>query len=64
MRVRDMSIPTALGVAITVGSLALRYNDIKKRTRNPKLKRLVVGFGAAHILLGTIDLIKENPRYV
>lgn len=60
MKVRSGFIPTALGVAITGGALALRYNDIKKRTRNPKIKKLVIGFGVAHILLGTIDLIRDQ----
>lgn len=51
---REGLIPTVLGTAVTAAGLALRGN-------NPVVGWGVAGFGLAHIVLGTIDLI-EHPK--
>ncbi|MGE4282541.1 MAG: asparagine synthase [Clostridia bacterium] len=53
MKVREGLIPTVLGSAVTVGGLALR-------TVNPLIGWGVTGFGLAHVVLGTIDLVEHR----
>jgi hypothetical protein len=53
MKVREGLIPTVLGSAVTVGGLALR-------SVNPLIGWGVTGFGLAHIVLGTIDLVEHR----
>lgn len=52
---REGLIPAVLGTAVTAAGLALRR-------ANPVLGWGVAGFGLAHILLGTIDLIEHRPN--
>lgn len=57
MKIREGMIPTILGTAVTATGLAVR----------PVSKLLsygLTGFGLAHIVLGTIDLIEHrHPQY-
>jgi len=52
---RESLIPTVLGAAVTTTGLALR-------NVNPMIGWGVTGFGLAHILLGTIDLVQHNSN--
>lgn len=58
-------IPTLLGTAVTGVSLAARAPDISKRGIKKKEMGSMVatgllGFGLAHIVLGSIDLITDR----
>ncbi|MCG8499522.1 MAG: asparagine synthase [Firmicutes bacterium] len=53
MKVREGVIPTALGGIVTLGGIALR-------SVNPLLGWGITGFGLAHIVLGTIDLVEHR----
>ena len=55
MEVHEGTIPTALGTVVTGVGATL----IAKRV-SPMLSAGVVGFGAAHILLGAIDLVQHR----
>jgi len=53
MKMREGLIPTVLGTVVTVTGLAIR----------PVAKQVswgITGFGLAHILLGTIDLVEHR----
>lgn len=51
---REGLLPTVLGTAVTATGLALR-------TANPVLGWGIAGFGLAHLVLGTIDLVEHRP---
>lgn len=58
-------IPTVLGTAVTGASLAARVPDIRKRgIKNDNMGAMIatglLGFGLAHVVLGSIDLVKER----
>lgn len=53
MNIREGLIPTALGTAVTATGYVLK----QKRGTNKMLANTVFGFGLAHIVLGSIDLI-------
>lgn len=58
-------VPTALGVAVTTGAVALRAMDMKKRGMKkkemiPMIETAALGFGLAHIVLGTMDLVEHR----
>jgi hypothetical protein len=55
MKTREGLIPTVLGTVVTAGGIALR-------AAAPALGWGVAGFGLAHIVLGTIDLIEHRKR--
>ncbi|WML35733.1 asparagine synthase [Clostridium sp. OS1-26] len=62
---REGLVPTVLGVAVTTGAVALRAMDMKKRGMKrkemlPMAETAALGFGLAHIVLGTIDLIEHR----
>lgn len=62
---REGLVPTVLGVAVTTGAVALRAMDMKKRGIKrkemlPMAETAALGFGLAHIVLGTIDLIEHR----
>lgn len=55
MEVREGTVPVALGTVVTgVGAVMIAMKMV------PMIAAGVVGFGAAHILLGGIDLIGNN----
>jgi hypothetical protein len=53
MKVREGLVPTVLGSAVTATGLALR-------PLSKSVSWAVTGFGLAHIVLGTIDLIEHR----
>lgn len=55
MEVHEGTIPTALGTVVTGVGATL----VAKRV-SPMIAAGVVGFGAAHILLGAIDLVQHR----
>ena len=55
MAVREGTIPTALGTVVTGVGAALAVKHKK-----PMIAAGVVGFGAAHIILGAIDLVQHK----
>lgn len=62
---REGILPIILGTAVTVTGAAMRGMDMKKHgmTKHDTAVALgagLVGLGAAHILLGTIDLIGDR----
>jgi hypothetical protein len=62
---REGIIPIILGTAVTATGAAMRGIDMKKNGMNKHdaaiaLGAGLVGLGAAHIILGAIDLIVDN----
>lgn len=58
MEVREGLIPTALGSAVTLTGAIM-----KRRDTAPMIAAGIVGFGLAHIILGTVDMVQHNRRY-
>lgn len=52
---REGLVPTVLGTAVTAAGVVL-----KKREVAPMIASGIVGFGLAHVVLGTIDLATHN----
>jgi hypothetical protein len=64
---REGVIPILLGTAVTATGAVLRGTDMKKRGMNKHDTKValgagLVGLGAAHIILGAIDLIGDRSR--
>ncbi len=64
MRVKEGLVPIVLGTVVTGASMAFRAQDMrrhkmKKKDMVPMAETALLGFGAAHIVLGAIDLIKH-----
>ncbi|MCR1899868.1 asparagine synthase [Irregularibacter muris] len=62
---REGLIPTALGTVVTGAALASRMSDMKKKGfKNEDMSSMVatglLGFGLAHVVLGSIDLIQDR----
>lgn len=65
MIIKEGLIPTALGTIVTTAGAIVDYKAMQKRhsKKNDTLKMAaagVVGFGLAHVVLGTIDLIEHS----
>lgn len=61
---REGLIPTILGTAVTATGLAMRGYDMKKNGMGKHDTAVaigagVLGFGLAHIVLGSIDLVRK-----
>lgn len=61
---REGLIPTVLGTAVTATGLAMRGYDMKKhgmdkRDTTVAIGAGVLGFGLAHVVLGSIDLFQK-----
>lgn len=56
MAVREGLVPTVLGTAVTVTGLAIK-------NVTPSIGWGIVGFGLAHVVLGTIDLVEHANEY-
>lgn len=62
---REGLIPTLLGTAVTGVALANRVPDIRRRGMQksevgPMIATGLIGFGLAHVVLGSIDLIQRR----
>lgn len=64
---REGLIPTVLGTAVTAAGAALKANDMRKRDMQPGEEPIIplvaagiIGFGLAHVVLGTIDLVEHR----
>lgn len=58
-------ITTALGTAVTASSFALRASSLKNRKMHkrdivPMIETAALGFGLAHVVLGTVDLLQNR----
>lgn len=53
MQVREGIVPAVLGAAVTATGFTVKR-------KNPSLGWGIIGFGAAHIVLGAIDLVEHN----
>lgn len=58
MNIREGIIPTVLGTVVTTAGTAVFRQKNKSKTF-AAITAGVIGFGLAHILLGSIDLIKD-----
>lgn len=56
MNIREGLIPTVLGTAVTATGYMLK----QKRGTNKMVANTVFGFGLAHVVLGSIDLIQHR----
>lgn len=56
MNTREGLIPTALGTAVTTTGYLLK----QKKGSNKMVANTIFGFGLAHIVLGSIDLIQKK----
>ncbi|MBB3111092.1 hypothetical protein FHS18_003160 [Paenibacillus phyllosphaerae] len=54
---REGLIPTVLGTAVTATGAAMLG-----KSRNRQLATAILGFGAAHIVLGAIDLVEHRKE--
>ena len=57
MGTREGFIPATLGTAVTVLGTALVAKKVA-----PKVASAIVGFGVAHVVLGSIDLVEHKHR--
>ncbi|MCT2535269.1 asparagine synthase [Aquibacillus koreensis] len=56
MDIREGTIPTALGTAVTATGYALK----QKQGSNKMVANTIFGFGLAHVVLGAIDLVQHR----
>lgn len=54
MKVREGLIPTVLGAAVTTAGVVMKRRDIA-----PIIAAGIVGYGLAHIVLGSMDLVEH-----
>lgn len=62
---REGLIPTVLGTAVTATGAAMRGMDMRRRGMRkneimPMVAAGIIGFGLAHVVLGTIDLVNDR----
>ncbi|KAB3529256.1 asparagine synthase [Alkaliphilus serpentinus] len=59
---REGMVPTILGTGVTAAGVALKGMSMKQDRSNmmPMVAAGIIGFGLAHVVLGTIDLIEHN----
>lgn len=55
-QIREGLIPTVLGTAVTATGFAMKQS----RNIDPMISNTIVGFGLAHIVLGSIDLYQNR----
>jgi len=63
MTVKEGLIPTILGTAVTAAGALWDSKEMKGRSNKdimPMVAAGVVGFGLAHIILGSIDLMQNK----
>jgi len=57
MAKKEGTIPTALGAVVTAAGVTMATMEVA-----PMIAAGVIGFGAAHIVLGGIDIIQRKTR--
>ena len=57
---REGLIPTILGTAVTAAGATFSRKNMKKKNMLPMVEAAIIGFGVAHIVLGTIDLVEHR----
>ena len=57
MAKKEGTIPTALGTVVTAAGITMATMEVA-----PVIAAGVIGFGAAHIVLGGIDIIQRKRR--
>jgi len=57
MEIKTGLIPTVLGTAVTVTGAMMKRRDMR-----PMIASGIVGFGLAHIVLGTIDMVQHRNK--
>lgn len=62
---REGVIPIIAGTAVTLTGAVMRGADMEKRGMKreditPMIAAGLVGFGIAHVVLGTIDLVQDR----
>ncbi|MGV8983335.1 asparagine synthase [Clostridium sp.] len=57
---REGLIPTILGAVVTATGATLSRNNMKTKNMLPMIEAGVIGFGLAHIVLGSIDLVEHR----
>ncbi len=55
MEIMEGMIPTVLGTAVTATGAIM-----KKRRMAPMIAAGIVGFGLAHVVLGTMDIVQHR----
>ena len=58
METREGKIPTTLGTIVTGAGVAMLAMEVA-----PMIAAGVIGFGVAHIVLGSIDLAQHKKRH-
>ncbi|WP_077622622.1 asparagine synthase [Sediminibacillus massiliensis] len=56
MDIREGLIPTVLGSAVTATGYAMKQS----KGSNKMIANTIFGFGLAHVVLGTIDLVEHR----
>lgn len=57
---REGLIPTILGAVVTTAGASFSKNNMNKKNLLPMIEAGVIGFGLAHIVLGSIDLVEHK----
>jgi hypothetical protein len=57
MHIKEGLIPTVVGTCVTATGLALRNSNVPASYRNG-----IIGFGLAHVVLGSMGMISENDH--
>ncbi|MBK1810597.1 asparagine synthase [Clostridium sp. YIM B02505] len=65
MRIKEGTIPTLIGSVVVAGTAALRANELRKHGMRkkdivPMAETALLGFGLAHVVLGTIDMVQHH----
>lgn len=59
MDVREGLIPTILGTAVTTTGALMKRKDVA-----PMIAAGIVGFGLAHVVLGAVDMVQHDRRFL
>ena len=57
MYIKEGLIPTVVGTCVAATGLALKNTNLPESYRNG-----IIGFGLAHVFLGSVDMINQNGQ--
>lgn len=57
MHIKEGLIPTVVGTCVTATGMALKNTNLPDSYRNG-----IIGFGLAHVVLGSMGMISDNGR--